>query len=64
VIVVLSATGGACGPAALTPAEQKEIDRTAATIAECEAAGRACKAGGGAHCFRASYRACMTDGGL
>lgn len=52
----------ACGTT-LTPAEQKQVDRTASTIAECQAEGRACKADGGTRCYGA-YRACMTEGGL
>lgn len=52
-----------CGPAPLTPDEQKQIDKTASTILECQAVGRACKADGGTACF-GEYRACMTDGGL
>lgn len=56
-VSLLSSCGG------LTPAETKHVGETAATIAYCEAVGRACKADGGTRCYGA-YRACMTDGGL
>lgn len=47
----------------LTPAQQREVGRTAAVIAKCQDLGRACKADGGTGCYEI-YDACMKDGGL
>lgn len=63
VYVLAAALLLACKTLGLGPAEQVEIDRTAAAIAECQARGESCKADGGTGCYSV-YDACMREKGL
>lgn len=58
--LVSAAALGACS--LFGPAEQRELNNTAAEILQCQNEGRACAADGGADA--GCYAACMKDAGL
>jgi len=61
ILFALAASVAAC--AFLSASDKALIAKDAATIAQCQSLGHACKADGGKGCFGV-YDACMRDGGL
>lgn len=64
--LILAFVLAGCAALGLGPAEHADIADTASKIAECEAAGYACKADAGpdAGCYRTAYEPCMREAGL